>query len=54
MMFAPKTLLVPTDFSEYSDKALQLGLDIAKQYLLGSVAEKVGRQSKCPVLMAKN
>jgi len=31
-MFAPKNILVPTDFSEYSDKALQLALDIAKQY----------------------
>ena len=31
-MFTPKTILVPTDFSEYSDKALQLALDIAKEY----------------------
>jgi len=30
-MFSPKTILVPTDFSEYSDKALQHALDIAKQ-----------------------
>ncbi len=32
MMFAPKNILVPTDFSEYSDKALQMALDIAKQF----------------------
>lgn len=31
-MFTPKIILVPTDFSEYSDKALQLALDMAKQY----------------------
>ena len=31
-MFLPKNILVPTDFSEYSDKALQTALDIAKQY----------------------
>jgi universal stress protein A len=29
-MFKPKKILVPTDFSEYSDKALQKALDIAK------------------------
>jgi universal stress protein A len=32
MIFAPKNIMVPTDFSEYSDKALQLAIDIAKQY----------------------
>lgn len=31
-MFAPKTILVPTDFSEFSDKALQQAIDIAKQH----------------------
>jgi universal stress protein A len=31
-MFAPKLILVPTDFSGYSDKALQLAVDIARQY----------------------
>lgn len=31
-MFAPKNILVPTDFSEYSDKALQEAIDIANQY----------------------
>jgi len=31
-MLKPTKILVPTDFSEYSDKALRQGLDIAKQY----------------------
>ncbi|MGA3084546.1 MAG: universal stress protein [Thermodesulfobacteriota bacterium] len=31
-MFSPKSILVPTDFSEYSDKALQQAIDIAKQF----------------------
>ena len=31
-MFAPKNILVPTDFSAYSDKALQIAVDIAKKY----------------------
>lgn len=31
-MLAPTRILVPTDFSEYSNKALRQGLDIAKQY----------------------
>ncbi len=31
-MFSPKSILVPTDFSEYSDKALQMAIDIAKQF----------------------
>jgi hypothetical protein len=30
-MFKPNKILVPTDFSEYSDKALQKALDIAKE-----------------------
>ncbi|MGD9578448.1 MAG: universal stress protein [Syntrophorhabdus sp.] len=30
-MFKPKKILVPTDFSEYSSKALQKALDIAKE-----------------------
>lgn len=30
-MFKPKKILVPTDFSEYSDKALEKALDIAKE-----------------------
>jgi universal stress protein A len=29
-MFKPKKILVPTDFSDYSDRALQKALDIAK------------------------
>jgi len=44
-MFAPKNILVPTDFSEYSDRALQKAVDIAMQsraqiYLL-HVVDKV-------------
>jgi universal stress protein A len=31
-MLKPTKILVPTDFSESSDKALRQGLDIAKQY----------------------
>jgi universal stress protein A len=31
-MFAPKQILVPTDFSKYSDKALKEAIDIAKQH----------------------
>lgn len=30
-MFAPKRILVPTDFSVYSDNALRMAVDIAKQ-----------------------
>ena len=31
-MLKPTKILVPTDFSEYSDRALRQALDIAKQY----------------------
>ncbi|MCX5807125.1 MAG: universal stress protein [Proteobacteria bacterium] len=31
-MFSPKKILVPTDFSKYSDKALQQAADIAKEH----------------------
>jgi universal stress protein A len=31
-MFSPKQIIVPTDFSEYSDRALKQAIDIAKQY----------------------
>jgi universal stress protein A len=31
-MFAPKKILVPTDFSKFSDNALKQAYDIAKQY----------------------
>jgi len=31
-MFSPKIILVPTDFSQHSDKALQIAVDIASQY----------------------
>ncbi|HBL24838.1 MAG TPA: universal stress protein, partial [Deltaproteobacteria bacterium] len=29
-MFSPKRILVPTDFSEYSDQAVSIAVDIAK------------------------
>jgi len=32
-MFSPKNILVPTDFSEDSDRALQTALEIAAKYL---------------------
>jgi universal stress protein A len=32
-MLVPTKILVPTDFSEYSDKALRQALDIARQYM---------------------
>lgn len=31
-MLVPTKILVPTDFSEYSDRALEQALDIARQY----------------------
>jgi universal stress protein A len=31
-MFSPKNILVPTDFSEYSTKALKRAVDMAQQY----------------------
>lgn len=31
-MFEPKNILVPTDFSDYADKALKQAIDLAKQY----------------------
>ncbi len=31
-MFGPKKILVPTDFSEHSDKALKQAVDIAEKY----------------------
>jgi nucleotide-binding universal stress UspA family protein len=30
-MFAPKSILVPTDFSDYSDRAIKQAVDIAEQ-----------------------
>jgi universal stress protein A len=49
-MFSPKKILVPTDYSNYSDKALSQALDIAKQqgaeiYLL----HVVGLVQQCSV-----
>ncbi|HUN55026.1 MAG TPA: universal stress protein [Smithella sp.] len=34
-MFAPKKILVPTDFSVYSNNAFNVAIDIAKQYKSG-------------------
>jgi universal stress protein A len=31
-MLAPKRILVPTDFSDYSDEALKQALELAKQH----------------------
>jgi len=31
-MFSPRIILVPTDFSNYSDNALKYAIDIARQY----------------------
>ncbi|MEN6465011.1 MAG: universal stress protein [Syntrophaceae bacterium] len=31
-MFAPKSILVPSDFSEFSDRALQKAVDLAREY----------------------
>jgi len=31
-MFAPKAILVPTDFSEFSDNALRYAVDIGRNY----------------------
>ena len=31
-MFAPKSILVPTDFSEHSDEALKEAVELARQY----------------------
>ncbi len=31
-MFKPKNILVPTDFSAYADKALEIAVEIAKKY----------------------
>jgi universal stress protein A len=47
-MLRPTKILVPTDFSDYSDKALKQALDIAKQYnakvfLFHVVSEEVQR-----------
>ncbi len=45
-MFTPKTILVPTDFSESSDRALEKAVDMAEKYnakviLLHVIDEKV-------------
>ncbi len=47
-MFSPKNILVPTDFSESSDRALKQALDMAEQfhsriYLLHVITESLQR-----------
>jgi nucleotide-binding universal stress UspA family protein len=54
-MLKPTKILVPTDFSKYSDKALKQALDIAKQYrakvfLLHIVHEEVAHQIDTSVI----
>lgn len=51
MMFAPKNILVPIDFSKYADVALDKAVDIATQYkakihLLHVVTEHIQRCMK--------
>jgi len=46
MMFAPKKILVPTDFSKYADAALEKAVDIASRsdtpiYLLHVIDEQI-------------
>ena len=31
-MFSPKSILVPSDFSEYSDRSMRVAIDIAKRF----------------------
>jgi len=53
-------ILVPVDYSEPSNAALELAADIThgrtgiKQVLLGSVAEKTVRLAPCPVLTVRS
>jgi universal stress protein A len=54
-MLRPTKILVPTDFSEYSDKALEQALDIARQYhanvfLLHVIREEVQYQIEIGVI----
>ena len=47
-MFAPKNILVPTDFSKYSDAALKIAVDIAAMhgsniYLLHAIDDQMQR-----------
>jgi len=37
-MFAPKNILVPTDFSKYADSALKKAVDIATQHNTRSIS----------------
>ena len=59
-MFSPKSILVPTDFSVFSDFALAAAVDIASHgrtglvgHLMGSVTEKVVRASRCTVMVVR-
>lgn len=49
-MFAPKNILVPTDFSKYSDSALNVAVDMAEKYdaniyLIHAVDNTITRKS---------
>ena len=49
-MFAPKTILVPTDFSKFSDIALEHAVDIAKmQKATIELPHVIGIVQTCPV-----
>jgi len=55
-MLMPTKILVPTDFSEYSDKALEQALDIAKQYrskvfLLHVANEEIYRLTEADIVV---
>lgn len=49
-MFAPKNILVPTDFSKYADAALKIAVDIANTYdaniyLVHAIDNTISRKS---------
>ena len=53
-----KSVLVPVDGSETSERAIEKAVEIAqacgaKGVLLGSVSQYVVEQAKCPVLVVK-
>lgn len=58
-MFAPKSILVPTDFSRFSDNAPEKAYDIAKQFeakahFPGNGAEKVVYKATYPAVPVGN